>query len=76
MEVEKIMRVAERMQFKRILQLLEQDIVKVGSATKWAAKHNISPQYLSDIRKGRRGLTHRVLTPLGIMKKTIYERLS
>ena len=59
----------------QVLKLLEKEIERAGSALALARKWNISQQYLCDVRKRRRRLTHKVLEPLGLVAFTTYHRM-
>jgi hypothetical protein len=59
---------------EHLLELIESCIVRYGSAKNTAQRFNISPQYLCDIRKGKRAPGDTVLKHLGLKKVTSYER--
>ncbi len=57
-----------------ILALIESRIIRCGSAKKAALYYGISSQYLYDIRKGRRGISEKILDKIGLVRRVIYER--
>lgn len=46
-----------------------------GSQRAWAAKHDVSPQYISDVLNGRKPPGPKILKPLGYRAITVYERI-
>lgn len=57
----------------QVIAMLQHE-VKQGSLTETAKKYEISPQQLSDIIKGRAGLSKRVLDKLRLRAHEFYER--
>jgi hypothetical protein len=55
-----------------VLKLLERRIVEVGSVKKFAETHNLSPQFVGDVRKRRRGLSTSILEALGLVAMIHY----
>lgn len=55
---------------------LEQAIAKVGTAQQFAARYQISPAYLSDVRGGRRGLGPKICAAIGItLDPPVYRKI-
>lgn len=51
-------------------------IVRIeGSQKKAAESFGVSPQYLTDVLHGRREISDRILSKLGLRKRVIYERI-
>ena len=50
-----------------VLKRLEKEVAASGSAMAYARQIGVSVQYLSDVRRRRRGLTSRILAPLGLV---------
>ena len=60
------------MTIDEVYQAIDNEIQRSGSQVAAAAKLQISPQYLNDIRKRRRELSDAVLAALGIEKIIMY----
>lgn len=45
-----------------------------GGQDKWAKWAGVSPQFLCDVLHTRREPTDRILKPLGMRRRTVYER--
>lgn len=58
-----------------VLGLIEQAVKDAGSAMCLARRWDVSTQYLCDVRRRRRGLTSRILTPLGLVAFIDYRRM-
>lgn len=56
--------------------MLETAIVAAGSAKAWADQHGVSRPYLSDVRRGNRGLPDSVLLGLGLERIVIYQPIA
>jgi hypothetical protein len=59
---------------QEVLALIEARIHSCGSAKETAQHFGISQQYLYDIRKGRRGISEKILDKLGLVRRVTYER--
>lgn len=47
-----------------------------GSQREWAKTHNLSPAYVSDVLKGKRGPGQSILDALGLVKRVEYHEPS
>jgi hypothetical protein len=56
----------------QVLQALESQIVECGNAKKFADKYDLSPQFVSDVRLGRRSVTKALASRLGFKKEAIF----
>lgn len=55
---------------------LEDAIVAAGSAQAWAAANGISPQFVCNVRQGRRAPTDRLARALGWRRVVSFERIA
>ena len=60
---------------KHLRERLRRACREAGSQTLWAAAHGVSDQYVSDILKGRRGMSATIAGHLGFRRVTVYARL-
>lgn len=58
---------------RQVLRLLERRIKEAGSQLKFSQKHNLSPQFVGDVRRRRRGLSTRMLEALGLIALIHYQ---
>lgn len=58
----------------QIRRLLERAIAKERSAQALAHKLGISPQFLSDVRRGLRAPSDKILAPLGLERVITYRK--
>ncbi len=56
-----------------VVNLLNQTIQQHGSAKAVAARMGLSPQYLCDVRKGRREVSDRLAQKLGLRRIVTFE---
>lgn len=54
------------------LQALERAIEREGTAQAWAARAGLSPQYVADVRHGRRAPGPAILLALGLVRVVSY----
>jgi hypothetical protein len=52
--------------FDQVLDMLREAIAQVGSQYQWATKYKLSPQYVSDVLRGRRNMGPAILKALGV----------
>lgn len=57
-----------------MLQMLRTECAAAGGQKPWAAKHRVSPQYVSDVLLGRREAGRSILDALGLEKVVTYAR--
>ncbi|MCP1549369.1 hypothetical protein J2W76_002614 [Methylorubrum zatmanii] len=57
-----------------VLEHLRAAIKESGNAKVWAGRAGVSPQYVSDVVRGRRALGESVLDAIGFRKRVTYER--
>ena len=55
-----------------LLEKLRAAVESEGSQRAWAAKHGLSPQFVHDVLKERRGITDRIAEALGYRIETVY----
>lgn len=55
-----------------VLELVEQEIQRHGSAMATARRWGISTQYLCDVRRRRRAPGQSILAALGLVAETVY----
>lgn len=58
---------------EQVISALKEACKAEGSQKAWANKHGLSSSFVTDVLQGRRGLTDRVLTALGLRKEEIYK---
>lgn len=46
-----------------------------GGQGKWALNHGMSAQFVCDVLNARREPTDRILKPLGIVRRVVFERV-
>jgi len=56
------------------LRALERAIVEAGTAQAFAVQHGLSPQYVGDVRYGRRAPGPAILAALGLERRVSYVR--
>lgn len=59
----------------QVLDMLREAIAQVGSQYQWATKYKLSPQYVSDVLRGRRNMGPAILKALGVEAITQYRSL-
>lgn len=59
----------------QVLDMLRAECAQVGSQYQWATKYKLSPQYLSDVLKGRRNVGPAILKALELEAVTLYRSL-
>lgn len=55
-----------------LLDKLRTAVESEGSQRAWAARHGLSPQFVHDVLKERRGITDRIAEALGYRIETVY----
>ncbi len=51
---------------------LRDAVAAAGGQKAWAEKHGVSPQFVCDVLKGRRGLTDTICQAIGLIRDTVY----
>lgn len=59
-----------------LVELLEIEIDRANSMRSWAAAHDLSASYVSDVRNGRRRVSPRLAAALGFKRVEAWERAS
>jgi hypothetical protein len=54
---------------------LEDAIAVAGNAQTWARANGMSPQFVSDVRNGRKAPTDRLARALGFRRVVMFERI-
>jgi predicted metallopeptidase len=57
-----------------VLAELENAIARFGTTKAFAAKHDLSPQYVTDVLKGRRAPADSICYALGLDRIVVYRR--
>lgn len=52
-----------------VRKLLGKAIEDAGSLRKWAAENDVSPAFVSDVMRGNRAPSDKILAPLGLVRK-------
>jgi hypothetical protein len=59
----------------KVLGLLADEVKQAGTAAAWAARHNLSQQYVNDVMNGRRPPAKSILDALCLEKVVTYRRI-
>jgi DNA-binding transcriptional regulator YdaS (Cro superfamily) len=57
---------------EQALERLRLAVKKAGGQKAWANQHGVSPQFVCDVLKGRRGLTDTICQAIGLIRETVY----
>lgn len=66
---------AEPVSLATVYAELRSAIAQAGTQKAWADRHGISPQFVSDVLHTHREPTDRLLAPLGLRRRVIFERI-
>ena len=55
-----------------MIDLLRAECETEGGQRPWAAKHGVSPQFVSDLLRGRRNISERVAEALGYRAEIVF----
>jgi DNA-binding transcriptional regulator YdaS (Cro superfamily) len=55
-------------------EMLSRQCADVGGQQAWADLHNVTPQFVCDVIKGRRNVTNKIAYAMGLRRIILFER--
>jgi hypothetical protein len=63
------------MNIAEVYSLLDRRIEEAGTAEEFARQSGLSPQFICDVRQGRRRITDRLAKALGLKRVEVFEEI-